>query len=96
MKNKYLVPLIADLFDYLSKAKYFLMLDLQLGYWQVRIAKGDEPKTTMVTWYGLYEFLVMPFGLANAPTTFCNLINDVFYEYIDTWWLLDALEEGLL
>ena len=49
----------------------------------MRIAKGDEPKTTYVTRYGSYEFLVMPFGLTNAPATFCNLMNDVFYEFVD-------------
>ena len=49
----------------------------------MRIAKGDEPKTTYVTWYGSYEFLVMSFGLTNAPATFCNLMNDVFYEFVD-------------
>ena len=43
----------------------------------------DEPKTTCVTRYGSYEFLVMPFGLTNALTTFCNLMNDFFYEYVD-------------
>ena len=83
VKNKYLVPLIQDLFDRLSKAVYFTKLDLRLGYWQVRIAKGDEPKTTCVTQYVSYEFLVMPFGLTNAPTTFYNLMNDVFYKYVD-------------
>ena len=49
----------------------------------MRIAKGDEPKTTCVTQYGSYEFLVMPFGLTNAPATFWNLMNDVFHEYVD-------------
>lgn len=62
IKNKYPVPLVEDLFDRLSKATYFTKLDLRSGYWQVRIAAGDEGKTTCVTRYGLYEFLVMPFG----------------------------------
>ena len=50
---------------------------------QVRIAEGDEAKTTCVTRYGSFSFLVMAFGLTNAPATFCNLMNDVFSEYID-------------
>jgi hypothetical protein len=83
VKNKYPVPLIQDLFDRLCKAAYFSKLDLRSGYWQVRIAEGDEPKTTCVTRYGSFEFLVMPFGLTNAPATFCNLMNNVFHDYID-------------
>ena len=83
VKYKYPVPLIQDLFDKLTKAVYFTKLDLGSGYWQVRIAEGDEPKTTCVTRYGSYEILVMPFGLTNASATFCNLMNDVFYEYVD-------------
>ena len=83
VKNKYLVPLIQDLFDKLSKASYFTRLDLRSGYWQVRIAEGDELKTTCVSRYGSYEFLVVPFGLTNAFATFCNLMNDIFYEFVD-------------
>ena len=79
MKNKYPVPLIQDLFDRLSRAGS----TLHSGYWQVRIAEMDEPKTTSVTRYSSFEFLVMPFGLTNALVTFCNLMNDVFYDYID-------------
>ncbi|CAL5371561.1 unnamed protein product [Camellia sinensis] len=83
IKNKYPVPLVADLFDRLCKATYFTKLDLRAGYWQVRVAEGDESKTTCVTRYGSFEFLVMPFGLTNAPATFCNLMNDVFNDYVD-------------
>ena len=85
IKNKYLIPLAAELFDRLSKASYFTKLDLRSGYWQVRIAAGDEGKTTCVTRYGSYEFLVMPFGLTNAPATFCNLMNDVLFDYMDAF-----------
>ena len=83
VKNKYSIPLIQDLFDRLCKVTYFTKLDLRSSYWQVRIASGDEPKTTCVTWYGSYEFLVMPFSLTNAPTTFYNLMNDLFYKFVD-------------
>nr|CAN82874.1 hypothetical protein VITISV_013688 [Vitis vinifera] len=83
VKNKYPIPLIADLFDQLGRARYFTKLDLRSGYYQVRIAEGDEPKTTYVTMYGSYEFLVMPFRLTNAPATFCTIMNKIFHPYLD-------------
>lgn len=70
IKNKYVIPLIANLFDQLGKAKYFTKLDLRWEYYQVWIAEGDEPKTTCVTRYGSFEFLVILFGFTNAPATF--------------------------
>ena len=51
----------------------------------MQIAVGDEGKTTCVTRYGSYKFLVMPFGLTNVPTTFCNLMNDVLFDYLDAF-----------
>ncbi|XP_059598999.1 transposon Ty3-I Gag-Pol polyprotein [Vitis vinifera] len=85
IKNKYPIPLAVELFDRLSKASYFTKLDLRSGYWQVRIAVGDEGKTTCVTRYGSYEFLVMLFGLKNAPATFYNLMNVVLFDYLDAF-----------
>ncbi|KAL0445910.1 UNVERIFIED_CONTAM: Retrovirus-related Pol polyprotein from transposon [Sesamum latifolium] len=83
VKNKYLIPLVADCFDRLSQAKYFSKIDLRSGYWQVRIKEGDEAKTTVVTRYGAFEFLVMPFGLTNAPATFSTLMNQVLHGFLD-------------
>ncbi|XP_057754711.1 uncharacterized protein LOC130974013 [Arachis stenosperma] len=84
IKNKYPIPLIADLFDQLGRAKWFSKLDLRSGYHQVVLkTDGDEPKTTCVTRYGSYEWLVMPFGLINAPATFCTLMNEIFRPYLD-------------
>ena len=85
IKNKYPIPLAAEHFNRLSKAEYFTKLDLRSRYWQVRVAEGDEAKTTFVTWYGSLEFLVMPFGLTNAPTTFCNLMDDVLFDFLDSF-----------
>ena len=85
IKNKYPIPLAAELFDRLSKAEYFTKLNLRSGYWQVRVAEGDEAKTTCVTRYGSFEFLVMLFGLTNAPATFCNLMNDVLFDFLDSF-----------
>ncbi|GJZ92011.1 cytochrome P450 78A7-like protein [Tanacetum coccineum] len=88
IKNKYPIPLIADLFDQLGKARYFTKLDLRSGYYQVRIAEGDEAKTTCVTRYGSCEFLVMPYGLTNAPVTFCTLINKLFHPFLDKFMVV--------
>ncbi|GJS42271.1 putative nucleotidyltransferase, ribonuclease H [Tanacetum coccineum] len=83
IKNKYPIPLIANLFDQLGKGRYFTKLDLRSGYYQVRIAEEDEAKATCVTRYGSYELLVMPFGLTNAPATFCTLMNKLFHPFLD-------------
>ena len=85
IKNKYPIPLVVKLFDRLQKASYFTKLDMRSSYWEVHITVGDEGKTIYVTQYGSYEFLVMPFGLTNVPTTFCNLMNDVLFDYLDAF-----------
>ena len=64
---------------------YFSKLDPRLGYWQVRIALGDEPMTTCVTRYGSFEFLVILFGLTNGLATFCNLMSNVLHDYLDVF-----------
>ena len=81
VKNKYPISLIVDLFDQLGRAKYFTKLNL--GYYQVTIAERDEPKTTCVTWYDSYKFLVMPFSLTNALVMFCMLMNKISHPYLD-------------
>jgi hypothetical protein len=83
VKNRYPLPHIDDLFDRLSGAKVLSRIDLRSGYYQIRIAEGDEKKTACRTRYGSYEFLVMPFGLTNALATFCTLKNDIFREWLD-------------
>ena len=81
IKNKYLIPLIADLFNQLGKARYFTKLDLCSGYYQV--CMGDEPKTACTTRYESFKFLVMPFGLINAPAIFFTLMNKVLQPFLD-------------
>lgn len=83
VKNKSPVPLVQDLMDIWSKACQLTKHDLREGYWKVRVTKGDEPKTACVIIYGSFEFLVMPFWLTNAPPTFCNLMNNVLFDYLD-------------
>ena len=78
IKNKYPLPHIDIMFDQLSKAKVFSEIDLRYGYHQIKIHLEDIPKTTFSTRYGLYEYLVMSFGLTNAPSHFMYLVNSVF------------------
>ena len=70
IKNRYPLPLISELLDRLGYAKVFSKLDLRDAYYRLRIKEGDEWKTAFKTRYGLFEYMVMPFGLANAPATF--------------------------
>jgi hypothetical protein len=83
IKNKYLLPRIEDLFDQMKGASVFSKIDLRSGYHQLKIRDSDIPKTAFRTWYGLYEYTVMSFGLTNAPAYFMYLMNNVFMEYLD-------------
>ena len=83
VKNKYLLPRREDLFDQLRGASVFSKIDLRSGYYQLRVKEVDVPKTAFRTRYGHYEFLVIPFGLTNAPTAFMDLMNRVFRPYLD-------------
>ena len=82
-KCRYPLPRIDELLDRLSRAKIFSKIDLRSGYNLVRIAEGDEWKTALRSRYGSYEFLVMHFGLTNAPSTFQHFMNDTFYDLLD-------------
>jgi hypothetical protein len=83
IKNKYPLPRIDILFDQLSKAKVFFKIDLRSGYHQIKIRPQDIPKTAFSTRYGLYEYLVMSFGLTNAPAYFMYLMNSMFMPELD-------------
>ena len=83
IKNNYSLPRIDDLFDQLRGAYVFSKIDLRSGYHQLKIRATDIPKTTFTTRYGLYEYMVMSFGLTNAPAYFLYMMNKVFMEYFD-------------
>lgn len=82
-KDRYPLPLIADLLDSPSRAKVYTKIDLRSAYHLVRIAEGDEWKTAFRTRYGSYEWLVMPEGLTNAPAAFQRFVNSVFADMLD-------------
>jgi len=78
--------LLQEMLIPLSKAKYLTTLDIRGACNLVRMAEGEEWKTAFRTWYGLFESLVIPFGLTNAPADFQALINDVLRQFLDDFF----------
>ena len=77
------LPRIDILFDQIFGARVFSKIDLHSGYYQIKIRAADIPKTAFFTIYGLFEYLVMSFGLTNAPAHFMYLMNSVFMPELD-------------
>ena len=82
VKNAYPLPLVSDLVNQLRGARYFTKLDVRWGYNNVRIKKGDEWKAAFRTNRGLFEPLVMFFGLTNSPATFQTMMNEIFQDLV--------------
>jgi hypothetical protein len=96
VKNKYPLPLISELIETLRGARYFTKLDVRWGFNNVRIKEGDEWKAAFRTNRGLFEPLVMFFGLTNSPATFQTMMNDIFRELIAEGSVVVYLDDILI
>jgi hypothetical protein len=83
IKNKYPLPRIDILFDQLIDVRVFAKVDLHSGYHQIKICPEDVTKTAFSTRYELYKYLIMSFGLTNAPAHFMYLMNSIFMPELD-------------
>jgi hypothetical protein len=89
--DKYPLPNMGDLSGRLSGCTVFSKLDLQKGYFQVPVAAADVAKTAIITPFGLFEFLRMPFGLKNAGMTFQRLMDRIFFDFPFVFVYLDDM-----
>ena len=83
IKNRYPLSRMDDLFDQLQGSSYFSKIDLRSGYHQLKVREQDIEKTAFRTRYGHYEFLVMSFGLTNAPAAFMDFMNRFCNPFLD-------------
>ncbi len=77
-RDSFPMPLVKDVIDQLGSSAWFIALDLQSGFWHIRMAPEDVKKTALITKTGLYDWTVMPFGLKNATNTFTRTMSEVF------------------
>ena len=77
-----------EMFDRPGGVKVFSKIDLRSGYWQMPVRQEDIPKTAFKIRWGLYECLVVPFGVTNAPAQFMNLMNNLLSDFLDEFVLV--------
>ena len=88
IKNQYPLSLISESLDWLGRAKQFTQLDLTSAYHWMRIKKGDKWKTVFQTWYGHFEYQIMPFGLSNASASFQGYINKILAKKLNIFVII--------
>src|SRR5947209_2198652 len=96
IRNNYPLPLISQLIDKLKGSTMYTKMDLQWGYNSVRIKEGDEWKGTFVTPIGSYEPMVMFFGMCNSPSTFQQMMNDVFSDEMHEGFVVIYMDDLLI
>ncbi|XP_069835633.1 uncharacterized protein [Dendropsophus ebraccatus] len=79
--DAYPMPRIEELLDQLAGAQYITIMDLSRGYWQIPMSKEAQERSAFITPFGLYEYVIMPFGMKNAPATFQRLVNQLLEEF---------------
>lgn len=96
VKDRYPLPLIEDHIDRLGKCKYFTALDMLTGFHQIKLSEDSIPRTAFVTPEGHFEYLKMPYGLANAPVVYQRIISDTLRPFIDSGKALVYIDDVLL
>ena len=96
IKNAYPLPLIGDLLDKLKGAQWFTKMDIRWGYHNIRIKDGDQWKAAFKTNKGLFEPMVMFFGLCNSPATFQAMMNEIFKDMLAEGWIVIYMDDILI